>query len=139
MSILTAVEFFFITSTKLHHFQSPIPVSESALNLLYPRVVSCSIVLSFDIDMIQNRFTFGKNLSRFFGKNNFEQKFWNCSNSTFFSSNPIKSGTVGKSIARQVRKWCWTLFSVKIGVRYGGLKSTGKIIWAALYIVEWTF
>ena len=68
LSILTVFTFSFISLTKLAHFSSPIPVSESALNLLSPGVISCLIVFSFDLDMIQNRFTFGKNLCQFMGK-----------------------------------------------------------------------
>ena len=34
-------------------------------------------------------------------------------NSTFFSSNQTKVGTIRKRIERRVRKWCWKLFSVK--------------------------
>ena len=132
LSILTVFTFSFITLTKLAYFSGPIPVSESALNLLSPGVISCLILWSFDIATIRNRFTFGQILRNFFWKNIFKRKFSYWSNTTFFSSNPIKSGTVGKSIARGVRKWYWTLFSVKIGARYGGGKLTGHLIWAIL-------
>ena len=67
--------FSFIASTKFYHFQSPIPVLKSVLNLQSPGVVSCSIWFGFDTDMIQNRLSFGKNLTKFFWKNLFEQKF----------------------------------------------------------------
>ena len=72
--------FSFITSTKLAQFQIPIPVLESALNLLSDDVVSCSIMFSFNIATLQNRFTIGEN---FVEKYVFKQKFSNCSNFTF--------------------------------------------------------
>ena len=103
------------------------------MNLLSPGVVSFSIVFSFDLDMMQNRFTFGKNLCQFIGKNIFEQKFWKCSNLTIFSSIWVKSGTIRKRIARRLKKWYWILFSVNIRARYWGLKSTGNLISALLY------
>ena len=122
----------FITLTKLAQFLSPIPVFKSVLNFLSASVVSFSIVFSFDLHMMQNSFTFGKILHKIFWKNTFEWKFLYWSNSTFFSSNQAKSGTIRKIIARRLIKWCWTLFSVKIGARYGGWKLTGHLIWALL-------
>ena len=114
-SLLT---FSFITSSKLAQFQDPIPVLESTLNLLSHGVVSCSIMISFDIAMIQNRFNFGENLRKYFRKFFFQQKFLNCSNFTFSSSIWAKSGTIGKEIAWGFRKWCWILISIKIRLRY---------------------
>ena len=75
LSNLSLFTFSFITSSKLAQFQDPIPVLESTLNLLSHGVVSCSITFSFDIAMIQNRFTFGDNLWKYFRKNICEQKF----------------------------------------------------------------
>ena len=134
LSILTGMTFSFITLTKLAQFLSPIPVFKSVLNFLSASVVSFLIVFSFDLHMMQNSFTFGKILHQFFWKNTFEQKFLYWSNSTFFSSNKAKSGTIRKIIARRLIRWCWTLFSVKIGARYGGWKLTGHLIWALLYL-----
>ena len=86
LSNLSLFTFSFITSSKLAQFQDPIPVLESTLNLLSHGVVSCSIMISFDIAMIQNRFNFGENLRKYFRKFFFQQKFLNCSNFTFSSS-----------------------------------------------------
>ena len=128
--------FSFITLTKLAQFLSPIPVFKSVLNFLSASVVSFLIVFSFDLHMMQNSFTFGKILHQFFWKNTFEQKFLYWSNSTFFSSNQAKSGTIRKIIARRLIRWCWTLFFVRIGARYGGWKLTGHLISALLYKVN---
>ena len=72
LSILTIFTLSFISLTKLPYFSSPIPVLKSILNLLYPGVISCLIVWSFDITTIQNRFTFGQILLIFF----LEKWFW---------------------------------------------------------------
>ena len=71
LSNLSLFTFSFITSTKLAQFQIPIPFLESALNLLSHGVVSCSIMFTFDIATIQNRFTFGENLRKYFRKKKF--------------------------------------------------------------------
>ena len=57
-SNLSLLTFPFITSTKLGCFQYPIPFLESALNLLSLGDISCSIMFSFDIDMIRNKIYF---------------------------------------------------------------------------------
>ena len=119
LSNLSLFTFSFITSSKLAQFQDPIPVLESTLNLLSHGVVSYSIMISFDIAMIQNRFNFGENLRKYFRKFFFQQKILNCSNFTFSSSIWAKSGTIGKEIAWGFRKWCWILIFVKIRLRYG--------------------